>query len=233
MTRQKTTVWVAGAAAIALLVLAAGWLLVLGPQRASAADAMTQRNAVKAQNATLALQNQTLKAQFANLDTRRARLAEIRATMPDDSQLPALLRQLQASATSAGTTLTEFTSGAPTLWGSDGAVAAAPAAASKAPAVVQVPVTLSTTASFASTELYVKQLQSDSTRFFLIDSVKLSQADAGSVLATIEGKVFVFADDAARLTGTTSGASAPSATAGTAPTAAATAQPTATPTATS
>jgi len=186
MTMRKSTLWAFATAAIALLVLVAGWFLVLGPQRAEAADLVTQRDFVAQQNQRLALSQAQLQAQLEELPAQKAQLATILASMPDDSQLPQLLRQLETSAENTRATLTSVVPGT--------AVAYDP---TRAPGVVSVPVVVTVTGSFYEVELYLKQLQADSTRYFLIDSVNLT-AGTGSVspsssdiTAAISGAVFV------------------------------------------
>jgi len=219
MTMRKSTLWTIGTAVIALLVVVGAWFLVLGPQRAQAADLATQRNFVAQQNDERALSQAQLQSQLEQLPAQKAQLAAILASMPDDSELPQLLRQLESSAENTRVTLTSVVPG----------TAAAYDAAS-APGVVEVPVAVTVTGSFAEVELYLKQLQADSTRFFLIDSVSLSAGAGGvsggaaGITATIDGKVFVLTSTPA--TGTPAAASpTPAATAP-----AATATPTATPT---
>lgn len=238
MTRQKLTVWGAGTAAIAVLIVVAAWFLVLGPQRATAAETLTATNATEAQNAQLEVRNAALAAQFDQLATRKAQLAEIMATIPGDAELPALLRQLEGSAATSQAVMTSFTASAPELWDS----AADP---TTVPAVVDVPVTLNVSGSFAETELYLKQLQADSDRFLLIESVSLTSGGAGatstsaSVLSTITGKVFVLTSDPAATTVTTGTTATGTTSTGTGQAAAGTtvvppaaAEPTAIPTAT-
>jgi len=231
MTIQKTTAWVAGTAVAALLIVVAAWFLVLGPQRASAAETLTAANAAQAQNAQLALRNEALAAQFSQLADRRAKLAEILQTIPTDADLPTLLRQLESSAASSQAVMTSFTASAPELWDS-----ADPTAS---PAVVDVPVTIDVTGTFAETELYLKQLQADSDRFLLIESVSLTSGGSGAtsssatVLSTITGKVFALTSAPATTTVTAGTAGAATGTATTVvPPTTGTPEPTATPTAT-
>jgi Tfp pilus assembly protein PilO len=186
MTMRRSTVWTLVTAAIALLVLVGAWFLLLGPQRAEAADLATQRSAVAEQNDRLALNQAQLQAELEQLPARKAQLAAILASMPDDSQLPQLLRQLQSSAENTGVALTSVVPGT-----------AAAYDATRAPGVVSVPVAVTVAGSLAEVELYLKQLQADSTRYFLVDSVTLT-AGAGGVsgssadlTAVIAGKVFV------------------------------------------
>ncbi|NAZ81695.1 type 4a pilus biogenesis protein PilO, partial [Kineococcus sp. R8] len=188
MTMRKSTLWALATAVIAVLLLVGAWFLLLGPQRAAAADLATQRNFVAQQNDQLALNQAQLQSQLEQLPEQKARLAAIVASMPGDAQLPQLLRQLESSALNSSVTLTSVVPGKPTAYDPS---------ATTAPGVVSVPVVVTVAGTFGEVQLYLEQLQADSTRFFLIDTVGLT-AGTGSVsgastglTATITGKVFV------------------------------------------
>jgi Tfp pilus assembly protein PilO len=204
MTMRKSTLWTLATAAVALLVLVAAWLLVIGPQRAEAADLATQRDFVAQQNQRLALSQAQLQAQLEELPAQKAQLAAILASMPDDSQLPQLLRQLETSAENTRATLTSVVPGTAVAYD-----------AAAAPGVVKVPVVVTVTGSFYEVELYLKQLQADSTRYFLIDSVNLTagtgsvSASSSGVTAAISGAVFVLAAPATTATTTAGSTPAP------------------------
>ncbi|WP_432540385.1 type 4a pilus biogenesis protein PilO [Kineococcus sp. SYSU DK002] len=203
MTRSPNTVWIGGAGVLAVLVLIASYFLVIAPQRAEAADLATQAAQVAQQNEQIALKTEQLEADFATLDERKAELAAITATLPAEAEVPQLLRQFTASAASAGVTLTSVTPGTPALHG--GAEATADTTAS-GPTVVDIPVTIGIQGSFAATELFVKQIQTDLDRFLLLDDVTLSTGatTAGTGLTTqIEGVIYVVRDQTT--TDTTSG----------------------------
>jgi len=191
MTMSRSAAWTLATAVIALLVLVGAWFLLLGPQRAEAAELATQRNAVAEQNDRLALNQAQLQAQLEQLPAQKQQLATILASMPDDSQLPQLLRQLESSAENTGAALTSVVPGTAVDYD-----------AARAPGVVSVPVAVTVAGSLAEVELYLKQLQADSTRYFLVDSVTLT-AGTGSVSgssaelsAVISGKVFVLTTSA-------------------------------------
>ncbi|NIZ89853.1 type 4a pilus biogenesis protein PilO [Kineococcus rubinsiae] len=207
MTMRKSTLWTLATALIALLVLAGGWLLVLGPQRAEAADLATQRNFVAEQNERLALNQAQLQAQLEELPAQKAQLAAILASLPDDSRLPQLLRQLESSAENTGVRLTSVAPGTAAAYDATGA-----------PGVVSVPVVVSVDGTLAEVELYLKQLQADSTRYFLIESVALSAGTGGvsgtssGISTVITGKVFVLSASASAATPAIAGTTAPAPT---------------------
>ncbi|WP_432533502.1 type IV pilus inner membrane component PilO [Kineococcus arenarius] len=241
MSTSKTRVWAAGTAAVALLILVASWFLVLAPQRAQAGDLATEANQVEAQNEQVALKTEQLAALAAQLPERQAELERITASLPAEGEIPDLIRSLSAAATSTGVVLNGITPSTAELWDTS-----ADAATSDL-VVVDVPVSIEVEGSFTQTELYLKQLQADATRFFLVESVELSTgatdtSTSADLNTTITGKVFALRDTtvvAEASTAESSSASATPATTAT-PTASATASasaatsttPTADPTAT-
>ena len=209
MSISKSQTWAVGAALLSLTVLVATWFLVIGPKRAEAANLMTDTAAAQAQNAQVAQQTELLKAQFATLPRERAALAEIRSQFPSASEVPALLRTFEAFAGAAGVTITAIQPGAiaPYTATGDASTAATPPVTTTG-GLSAIPLTLTVSGTFAQTELFVKQAQADMKRYFLLDTVALSNdetaAAAGatsSVTTTIGGKVFVLPETATAATG--------------------------------
>lgn len=97
------------------VVLAAGWLLLVSPQRDDAG--LLRADAVSAQEATARLRTQltVLKSQAEELPAQQARLTEIAARLPDNPALPPLVRALTVAAEKAGVTLVSVAPSAPTL----------------------------------------------------------------------------------------------------------------------
>ena len=191
MTRDKNTVWIAGTAVLAALVLLGTYFLLIAPQRAEAADVATQTAGVQQQNDLLAQQTELLETQFATLDERRLELADITRTLPAEADVQQLLRQVETFAGSSGVTLLSVTPGAPVLHGVD---ATGGAAETTGPVIVDVPLVLTTEGPFSGTELFVKQLQADMGRFLRVDDLALAAGtttgDEG-VTTTVTGRVFV------------------------------------------
>ncbi|WP_432571067.1 type 4a pilus biogenesis protein PilO [Kineococcus sp. SYSU DK005] len=202
--RTKNTAWIAGTGVLALLVLVATYFLAVAPKRAEAADLATQTAGVRQSNDRLAAETEQLRAQFATLDQRRAELAAIRATLPDSAQVPALLRQFSGYATAAGVSLDSVAPGAPEPFETG--------AQTGSTGVTAVPVTTTVRGSFAGSELFLKMVQADMQRFFLVQSVSVKRATTtGEVVTTVTGDVFVLQDahaTSATSTGTSTGATA-------------------------
>ncbi|ABS04481.1 type 4a pilus biogenesis protein PilO [Kineococcus radiotolerans] len=196
MSTSRNTVLIAGTGALALLVLVASYFLLVAPKRAEAADLATQRVYAKEKNAGIEQQTRQLQSQFESIGDKRAQLAAIRSTLPAAADVPALLRQLEGYANTAGVVLTGVTPGTPEVFGS--ATDAATAQAS-GPQVVDIPLTITTSGSFSQTELFIKSTQADMQRFFLVENLALNAGDAstsGVVSTTLTGKIFVLQADA-------------------------------------
>ena len=129
----KTQQWVIGAALAIVLVMAAGWFLLVSPQRSKAADLRTQTTAEQTASAALRTDLDVLVAQAKTLPAKRAELAKFAKQMPSDPALPAMIRALQNAAVTAGVTLVSIAPQPPAPF--VGVAPAAPAAAAPAPAV--------------------------------------------------------------------------------------------------
>jgi type IV pilus assembly protein PilO len=147
-----------------LLVLAAGWFLLVSPKRSDAAALRTQTAGQVSANAQLESQLQILKAQAKDLPKQQAKLASVAAKIPDNPALPSMIRALTTAATSAGVELVTVTPGPPT------AVTAAPAAATavrpgavaatgSAGQLAQIPLTLNIAGGYFQVEQFVSNLE--------------------------------------------------------------------------
>jgi hypothetical protein len=209
-----------------VVVLAAGWFLLVAPKRSEAADLRQQTRDQLSANDSLQLQIAELEAQAVKLPEQRARLAEVQASVPAAAELPALIRTLTTAARAsgvdlvslapgpltplAGTGATAIPTAAPTATASAGATTA-PAGTSTAAAggLEYVPVTLTTKGSFVGLKQFLNELEGLD-RSFLTSGVSASGerddvTGSTKLTATIIGRVFVSpaASTAAPVTPTT------------------------------
>lgn len=205
MTTSKNTVWVAAAAVLAALLVVVTYVLVIAPQRTEAAALTTQAAGVAQSNAQLEAETERLKAEFVTLDEKKQELAAIRSTLPAQADVPALLRQLQGYASTSGVSLTTVTP--------SNAVAYAPtgtaATAGSVTGVYSIPLSVEVAGRFSEIELYLKNVEADMGRFYLVDGVSLTSgagASSAEVSATITGQVFVYQGEAATPATTTASA---------------------------
>ena len=198
MTISKSGAWIAGTAVVGVLLLFGTWMLLISPMRTQAAELADQRVHAESNNATIRTRTAQLKAQFETLDAQRAKLAEVREQMPADAEIPALLRQLEGYATSAGVVLSGVTPGPAVPFAAAGADPAQAAQAAST-GLYAVPLTVTSVGTFVETELFLKNLQADMRRFLLIDNLTVTAGGdvPGEVDTTITGKIFVLRDEAA------------------------------------
>jgi type IV pilus assembly protein PilO len=94
--------WVAGAVALALVVGAGAWFLLIAPKRSEAADLQAQAAAQADENASLQTQVNVLREQKKDLPKQQAKLAALRTDIPQTDAMPALIREVNAAADKAG-----------------------------------------------------------------------------------------------------------------------------------
>jgi Tfp pilus assembly protein PilO len=119
---DKLKQWIAMAAIGVLVVVAAGWFLLISPKHSQAADLRSQTDDRLVANAQLRTKLDMLKAEQKQLPLQEAKLAAVAAKIPDNPALPALVRALTKAADAAGVELVALAPGQPAP------VAAAPAA---------------------------------------------------------------------------------------------------------
>lgn len=193
-----------------VVVLAAGWFLLVSPKRSQAADLRAQATAQLSANTRLETQLQVLKAQAKALPKQQASLAAVAAKIPDNPALPALIRALTTASTSAGVELVSVTPGVPAL-----AAAAAPAGTAAAPGaapvaagagsagqLASIPLTLSIAGGYFQVQQFVANLESlpRSMRVTALSlapganpvkPVKTVVDDGRTLITTVTGQVFM------------------------------------------
>ncbi len=92
MTRSR--VWTLGTAVAVVLILLAGWFLLVAPARANATDIEEQATSQQAANAQLASKIEQLKVQEQDLPAQEAKLAKFRQRIPAQPALPSFIRSL-------------------------------------------------------------------------------------------------------------------------------------------
>ncbi len=231
MLATRTSRWTALTALVCLALVAVTWFFLVSPRRADAAEVREQTEAAQSQNDALELQIAQLKAQFAELPEKKAELAAVYAQMPAGAAMPQLVRSLDEIARSSSVTLNEVTPGAATLLappapaagaaegpaptgaaGETGAASSDPAAAAGAPAaasgprVVAIPITVAVEGGYFQTVNFLKKLQTEIPRVFLVTSLKITNPQdtataQDAVSLSIGGTVYALPDAAQRSDG--------------------------------
>ena len=128
---DKLKQWVTLTVLASIMILAAGWFLLVSPKKGEATELNTQAASQVSANAVLTTQLQVLQAQAKELPEKQADLARVAAKIPENPSLPTLIRALTAASTTAGVELVSVTPGPPAVVAA--AVVAAPVVA-EAPA---------------------------------------------------------------------------------------------------
>ncbi|RJK96768.1 type 4a pilus biogenesis protein PilO [Vallicoccus soli] len=222
----RTQKWSAGTAVLAVLLLLAGWFLLVAPQRSTAAGLRLEAVAAEQANQGLLTEIHQLQAQSAELPAKREVLEAISRKLPADVQLPALVRALTGASAAAGAELQAMAPGVPQALAPADAAAVGSAAAAT---VSAVPVTLTAGGEFAQLDRFLFELERLD-RAFLVTGLTLRGGDGAEVATTsatalagpltleVQGQVFVDAaavPTATSVPGTT--ATTPTPTTGTAP----------------
>jgi type IV pilus assembly protein PilO len=144
---EKMRQWSVLTAVGVLVVLVAGWFLLVSPQRSHAADLRTQAASEQSNNDTLRARLAQLEQQKKGLPEQQKLLDEIAAKIPDNPALPTLIRQLSGTAQGAGVDLDTMAPGEPapvavSPLGTTATSTTTPPLAIGTSSLVQIPVTV-------------------------------------------------------------------------------------------
>jgi Tfp pilus assembly protein PilO len=194
MFNDKARLWYLGAAVTSILVLVAGWFLLVSPQHDTADELTTQAESVEAANVATTAQIASLKAQYKDLPALEQQLAAMRQRIPNTANMPSVIRSISTSASKSGVALTEFTPGGPAPL----VVDAQDSASLQAPGQVNMyPVSLTFSGRFANVRLFLNSLEGQQ-RSFLVTGVEIKRTEAngstevapGTLDVTVTGRVF-------------------------------------------
>jgi len=165
---NKLRSYIALTVVAAVAVLAAGWVLLVSPKKAEAADLRQQAAGQSATNDQLRNQLSVLKAQAKDLPKEQAKLALVAAKLPDSAAQPELLRALVAAADGAGVRLVSVSPAgvtpvvATTTAAAPTGDSAAPVVAAKGPSpgtLLAMPLTLSVSGDYFQVERFVAAIE--------------------------------------------------------------------------
>ncbi len=187
--------WIAGGAAVALLIGAAAWYMLISPKLASATDINKQAAATEQQNTVLQAKLRTLQAKSLKIRAFTASLRAALLALPYDSGLPAFTRQLSARAKANSVSLSSITVGSvtavtaattpttstdtgsvaptPTTTSTDGATAA-PVAVNPAGSLYSVQVTIVSDGTLARQIDFLSDIRTAGPRRVLLTSTQIS-----------------------------------------------------------
>jgi Tfp pilus assembly protein PilO len=108
--------WVIGTSLLCAVVLGLGAFLLVKPQLDQANELDAQTEALAVSNDDLAEEVADLKEQFSHIDEYRASLASAQTRVPQRADISAMLREINAVATASGVTLITSSPGAAQAW---------------------------------------------------------------------------------------------------------------------
>jgi Tfp pilus assembly protein PilO len=192
--------WYAGAALASVLVLVAGWMLLVSPQRSTADDLTAQAETQVQANVASQQKIDALKAQYTNLPSLQKELALVTTHLPQSANMPSLIRSLSQAAARSGVKLQAVTPTNPTPL-TTSATATATGSLSAPGQVNAIGVTLQISGPFANTRLFLSSLEA-MPRSFLVTGLAITRdqksagtvtagAAPGSLTSTITGRVFM------------------------------------------
>jgi Tfp pilus assembly protein PilO len=216
MRQASAKVWIGGTVALAVLLLVAAWFLLIDPVVARAATDTAAAETQRDQNDLLELEIAKLAEQSTHLEEYKAELASLRVEMPSATDPANLSRDLDTMADGAGVTITSLQPSVPEMFVPTAATAATSvtadaatvtdddatngtadaAAAEETTAVAgfyQVPVSVTVMGSYDASVAFLRSLQDESGRLFLVSSITATtQEDQGATSgrpATTKGDV--------------------------------------------
>lgn len=113
-----TRKWTLGAVLVAVLILVAGWFLLISPQRAEVADLQAQTDSQENANSALDTELAVLKEQNKDLPKKQAELAALQTKIPQAPELPTYIREMQEVGRQSGVAFTSLTPTTPVAVGS-------------------------------------------------------------------------------------------------------------------
>jgi len=206
---DKLKQWVALAVLGVVVVLAAGWFLLVSPKRSEAADIALQTSEKQTSNQALQTKLALLKSQAKGLPAQQAKLSVVAAKIPDNPALPALIRALDAAAASADVELVSLAPSAPAAVtaAAPAAPVAAGAAAPASTGLQQIALNVNVVGGYFQVEQFLDRVE-NLTRAFKVNGFALApgtdplkvttgaptgpaQATGKTLTATINGQVFL------------------------------------------
>jgi Tfp pilus assembly protein PilO len=154
---SKTRQWTVLTAVVVLVIFAAGWLLLVKPQRSHASTLNSQAVTAQQANAQLESQIAALKAEQKNLPEQQRILQKFTTQVPGDPSEPTLIRQLSAAANGSGIDLNSLTPGSP--------AAVSASTASTLPSTTttgglsELPLTINITGTFPNIESFFQSIE--------------------------------------------------------------------------
>jgi hypothetical protein len=199
---QDRRVWLGGGVLVAVLVLAAGWFLLINPKLSASSALRSQTSDAQLQNMRFSSKNNSLKSQNDNISGLRSDLQDAIDGLPTSSGLPEFTRQISTQAVSTRVGIDSISVGTVMPYSALGAAAGAGAAGpvgSPAGKLYSIPVTISSQGPAKNQFAFLHALQQIGPRRVLINTTTFGPGSNATV-ASIDGNsslttvLTVFAD---------------------------------------
>jgi Tfp pilus assembly protein PilO len=143
-----------------IIVFAAGWFLMVKPQKSKATDLRAQAQSAQQANQVLAAQIASLQQQEKDLPQQQAALRKFATQVPDNPAEPTIIRQLSAAANGAGVDLVSMTPGEATPVTSAAAATTSSSTLSPTSApLVGLPISIAITGTYPNVESFFQSLE--------------------------------------------------------------------------
>lgn len=225
----ETRKWTLGAVLVAVLILVAGWFLLISPKRADVAELQTQTDAQLDKNSSLQTEITILKEQNKDLPEKQAELAALQTKIPQAPDLAGYVRELQDLGRQSGVAFTSLTPAAPVPIGDVGTTVQGAALPPDALAAINVDMVVS--GGYFEITKFMNELET-SARYTLVSGYTIGQAETSvegdaaaadeattgpaDLAATINARIYLV-PSTPEVADTTSTAPAPAPTTSTAP----------------
>jgi Tfp pilus assembly protein PilO len=199
----QTRKWTAVTAAVAVLVLVAGWFLLVRPQHSKADTLKAQAAAQQQANQVLQTQIASLRAEQKNLPQEQKVLQKLASQLPDTDAEPALIRQLSTVADGSGVDLSSVTPGQAAAVSSTGSTTLG---STSTAGLMQIPLSMTISGAYANIESFFQSLEK-MPRSVLVTGVSLSYGDK-AITGTLTTTVFYASSSTSDSSTATSGTAA-------------------------
>ncbi|WIM97416.1 type 4a pilus biogenesis protein PilO [Actinoplanes oblitus] len=164
---RSDRIWLFGGLALVVLLIVAGWFVMIKPKYAEASDMRGQVEDATTQFAQLRKRLADLKADNENLPEYQADKARYEKALPTADSIPAFLRQLQTLGSTLKVDVSAYT-------------ASARSTSAVVSTVEELPISLNATGRVADISKFVDALQNTQPRAVLIRSAVLTLGDLDS-----------------------------------------------------
>lgn len=157
---SKMRQWSLLTAVAVIVVLAAGWFMLVNPQKSKVSDLKSQAATQQQANQALLVKIENLQSEKSQLPAQQLALQKFSTLVPDSANEPTLIRQFSAAAQGSGVDLISMTPGTATaLASTPTAAGTASLGAPAAGGLTELPVSVGVIGSYANVEFFFQSLE--------------------------------------------------------------------------